>query len=387
MANAREIFRLRRSMHVTPAQELEDFRRVLAALETHYTSNLGVPLTADACNGRFINETIHQLATHGEQALHNDSWMHEFSLRTNDVLQQHAMLLWPLCDSKVPTPTSLLSDEVAAAVRHMQPAKSEVAALWLSLQAQLHKLLMHISLTPPSHISSFHVQREADKARVGANVDLNRLALPCTQEEARRAALARRPVGAQATYRLRTLSWRDVIAPALASCDTTLVAAAQRTLNQLEALYGAYPYELHLRRRTWSIEQNPNIDRRALLLRHARNQVPSYDVTGCIWQASRRALLQRKDDRSTSSTQCNLSREGCVPEEQVGYDVIRDALLWNSDEDLSGDELDYSSSYESDDEESDMSSLLNKSNESEFSSFQSTSPASPSLSVQSPFVQ
>ena len=91
-----------------PAQELADFKNLLASLEYEETCDVGQQLSVDARNRRHIQAALSDALVHPEPS----DWRQSLGEHALDEIRRRPMLLWPLSAADVPSPNWLLSEEV-----------------------------------------------------------------------------------------------------------------------------------------------------------------------------------------------------------------------------------------------------------------------------------
>ena len=254
-----------------PAQELADFKNLLASLEYEETCDVGQQLSVDARNRRHIQAALSDALVDPEPS----DWRQSLGEHALDENRRRPMLLWPLSAADVPSPNWLLSEEVAALTKeHLNPYTQ--GQLWIAIQACLHTILLHIAWSEPASISTESLQREVNKCK--SNPAMYRA-------DALRTFLQYRHWNLDRHSKARTLDWRDILQHALASENAALVHAAEQVLELMSSLYHAHPREVHLEKRTWLINNTPDILQRASLLRRARDLDVSYNVMDHVYES------------------------------------------------------------------------------------------------------
>ena len=254
-----------------PAQELADFKNLLASLEHEETCDVGQTLSVDAQNRRHIQAALSEAHVNPEPS----DWRQLLGEHALDVIRRHPMLLWPLSAADVPSPNWLLSEEVAALTKEQLNPYTQ-GQLWIAIQACLHATLFHIAWSEPASISPESLQREVNKCK--SNPTMYRA-------DALRAFLQYRHWNLDRHAKARTLDWRDILQHALISENVALVNAAEQVLELMSSLYHARPREVHLEKRTWLINDTPDILQRASLLRRARDLDVSYNVMDHVYES------------------------------------------------------------------------------------------------------
>lgn len=280
-----------------PAQELADFKNLLASLEYEDTCDVGQPLSVDAQNQRHLQAAL--LEAHASPE--SSQWRQSLGEHALDAMRRRPTLLWPLNAADVPAPNWLLSEEVAALTKEQLNPYTQ-GQLWIAIQACLQAILSHIAWTEPASISPESLQREINKCM--SNPALYRA-------DALRTFLQYRHWNLDRHSKARSLNWRDVLQQALVSENTALFRAAEQVVERMTSLYHAQSREVHLEKRTWMISDTQDIRQRASLLRRARDSDVSYNVMEHVYE----------------------SVEGSDPlaDKHAAWEHAEEAFLWESD--------------------------------------------------------
>ncbi|KOS12480.1 hypothetical protein Malapachy_2901 [Malassezia pachydermatis] len=373
-----------------PQQELGDLHSLRTYLEYEYGTDIGIALSGDAANRRGMNTALKHGAAALEQRDHDVPWRQALGKNAYEFLRRQHTLLWPLAGDDAPAPPWLLADEVAAMMEGQarrtdmethslhQVHKQEHAHVWMAVQEKLRSLLLNLVWAPSITVLPSTLQRDIDTA----------VADPTPYKaEALRSILTYRHWSTDKRLYAHPLTWRDILAVALVHDDPVLRQAAEETCTLLSEVFGAQEYEPRLIRRTWSLEHCAPIQQRAQRVREARDAIPAYNLL----DESADVLYRSPPLWPLAASMAPAEqehREFSMPAWHCSSAEIRDALVWDSEDDGVSDDSNTETSDEvfsisSTSEASSSSSETSLSSSEEDSSSSSSSPYSSDASMPS----
>lgn len=310
------------------AEELSDYVALRHALDYEYGRDVSHALGMDARAQRQMNDALERARASLEHRERGTAWRTQLRQGGHDVLRRRPMTLWPLANHDAPAPNWLLSEEVATiATEHLRAqaahaktadhlSPTELGILWLAVQAQLYGLLTHVSLIPSAHVSHAALQKEVDRA----------IAQPeHFKADALEQVLAFHYSAAVHSKHLRTLGWRDMLAPLLVHASPAVRRAAESTAAVMDDLYHAQPAEARLERRTWILEDTLPLRERAALVHRALDALGVYDVLD--------AALDTLDMDPPLEHWLGGPGAALAPRDLVDQDEVQAAMMWDSEDD------------------------------------------------------
>ncbi|WFD00133.1 hypothetical protein MYAM1_002879 [Malassezia yamatoensis] len=320
-----------------PQQQFDDLSALSSSLDFEYGVDVGYILRSLAKHQRALND------------LYIESGLSNASATKQEQLLRHAgqisihnsSTLWPLYADQIPMPNFTLADEVAAiaeqqvSVQKLGSLTRETAATsWMAASHTLSRTLSHLSLLPPTTYPAELVQKDADKA---ANASASESPRKSVDSLLSNSQLAQRKL------LTRSLKWRDVLDAIYTSGDARAHRAADRVWERMTDLYGDYPEELQLERRTWSMKSWPDIQEKTRLVKLARqraDQVATRPTPMEIWEAACAepvASREATQDLSEGWDEWSWGSGWEVKFPEHSDEVLRQVLIWDSEEESEGD--------------------------------------------------